>query len=432
MNYKTVIKRVKKFHQNPIKYSSLKQIIISCNKLSPSYVYTKAKLISEQIELNLYDICDRLIDLKKCGKATTLKSYIIKYGEIEGPIKYKEYKNKTTQNLDNFIKRYGEIEGPIKYKEYNKSKTHSLESYIKRHGEIEGPAKHKEYWETTNFSTKKSRYKKRYGKDWEKPYNKLKEKQRACLTLNGYIKRYGEIEGLKLYKRDNKKRSNSISAKSYAEKLLKEGFTIDEILIKIKNRWDNTSKRAFVERYGEIEGPIKYKEYNIKNRKNNILCVEYYRDKGIPDNISHKLISNIQSERQPKKQSIESKKYFNKTLKEFDLDIDYEFNIQIDFEYYKICKQRNFFYDCILKNEKIIIEYHGVLFHDDVDYDSTKFLNKSYFETNYNYDLFKKWYAEHKGYEVFVIRSWEKEMDTIKLLNRLGIKEESTICKIIL
>ena len=48
----------------------------------------------------------------------TIESYIERYGEIDGPLKYKEWTNKISCNIENFIKKYGEIEGTLKYKKW--------------------------------------------------------------------------------------------------------------------------------------------------------------------------------------------------------------------------------------------------------------------------------------------------------------------------
>jgi len=75
-----------------------------------------------------------------------LENFIKRHGEIEGPLKYKEYIKKIAHTLENFIKRHGEIEGPIKYKECNKKRVYSssLAGFIDRYGEIEGEARYKE------------------------------------------------------------------------------------------------------------------------------------------------------------------------------------------------------------------------------------------------------------------------------------------------
>ena len=54
----------------------------------------------------------------------------------------------------------------------------------------------------------------------------------------------------------------------------------------------------------------------------------------------------------------------------------------------------------------MIIEYHGVRWHDDVDYSSTINMSKKSFINDFNFDLFKKWLAEQRGFTVFVLRSW--------------------------
>lgn len=49
---------------------------------------------------------------------SSLEGYIIRYGDIEGPIKYRATnKTKDVKSLNSFIEKFGDVEGPIKYQE---------------------------------------------------------------------------------------------------------------------------------------------------------------------------------------------------------------------------------------------------------------------------------------------------------------------------
>ena len=53
-----------------------------------------------------------------CGH--TLDKYIDRYGHVDGPIKYDEYKKGCARNLEFFIKKYGDIVGKKKFKDFKK------------------------------------------------------------------------------------------------------------------------------------------------------------------------------------------------------------------------------------------------------------------------------------------------------------------------
>ncbi len=89
----------------------------------------KAKIaLGEWVPPNLgkfhtYETKKKISDMHK-GKSIPIKSrsslegYIIRYGDIDGPIKYQEdSKTKDSRSLNTFIQKFGEIEGYIKYQE---------------------------------------------------------------------------------------------------------------------------------------------------------------------------------------------------------------------------------------------------------------------------------------------------------------------------
>lgn len=77
----------------------------------------------------------------------TIDYYIEKYGEIEGPVKHAEFKEKTRfKNTESqYIKEYGEELGKQKWLDYCKSCARTKESFIKKHGEKEGSIRWENY-----------------------------------------------------------------------------------------------------------------------------------------------------------------------------------------------------------------------------------------------------------------------------------------------
>ena len=422
-----------KFYEDDIK-----KLVDSHNEGNIS-LYTRMKLLSEQISLGLDSPYERIIELIKYGKnSSSLHVYKLRYGDIEGSKRYKEKTNKTTHTLESYIKKYGDVDGPIKFKEYCKSKSMSLEMCIKRHGEIDGPKIYEKYWKTTGFGMNERAFKKRYGDEWEKHFEEYKVSQGKRNTLEWKIKKYGEEEGTKRYKESNLKKSKSQSKEFLIKKLLENGASFQEIQEEISNRWNNTSLKSFISRYGEIEGEIKYNEYVEKHKENNPLCLEYYKKKNIPEDVAFDIITKIQwdNNKNISRCSKESLKYLdilNIIFKNRGYKSQYkksEFGIKLTLEEYKIYKKnRFFFYDFFVPDMNLILEYHGERFHDDIEYESTIGVTENdLLKLEYNYDFYKKWIAESRGYKVLIIRSWCIQDDLNQLFNVLEFTEEEK-CK---
>jgi hypothetical protein len=403
------------------------------------YLHNKFKILTKQIKLNVDNIYQRTIDSLKCGKdSSSLEANKIRYGDIEGLKIFEEKNKKSAQSLENYIQKYGEIEGPIKFKEYSKSKAMSLEMCIKRHGEIEGPKVFRNYWDNTSFGTSKRAFKQRFGDDWEKHYDEFRNSIAQNNTLEGKILKYGEELGLQKFKEANSKKSKSLSKDTFVEKLLKQGLSFEEIQIAISNRWNNTSLKSFIERYGAEEGEKRYNKYLNTYKQTNPLCIEYYEKNNIPEEVAFEIISKIQYERNQKinRFSKESLVYFDKlnqvlTLRGHECKYkEEELGILLTQEEYSVYKiPKMFFYDFYIPDLNVLIEYNGVRFHDDIDYDSTIEVKKDDLtKLEYNKDFYKKWLAESRGYTVLILRSWKIDEDLQKMFNVLQLNEEEK-CK---
>lgn len=402
-------------------------------------LYPRINLLAEQISLKLDNLYDRIIELLKYGKdSSSLEVYKLRYGEVEGEKRHQIKTDKTKQTLDKYIKKYGEIDGKIKYEEYCKSKSMSLDMFIRRYGEEEGNIKFREYWDTTGFGTSKRAFQKRHGEDWEKYYNDYAQSQGYNNTLDGKIAKYGKEEGTKKYEELNRKKSKSLSKESLIQKLLDSGATFSDIQTVIAERWDHVSLKSFISKYGEENGKIKYDDHVRRRKENNPICIEYYEKRNISKDIAFEMISNIQWEKCEKlsRFSKESLRYFsplNEIFHHRGISCQYkqnEFGILLDLEEYEVYKQnRFFFYDFYVPDLKLIIEYHGERFHDDINYDETLNVSKDeIFNLKYNKDFYKKWVAEQRGFTVLILRSWRISEDLKNMFDFLNFTEEEK-CK---
>lgn len=80
-----------------------------------------------------------------------------------------------------------------------------------------------------------------------------------CSSLNYYIKRYGEHEGLVRYHTKNEKLATTTL--SY---FLRKGLSVEDAKAALRRRQQTFSLEKCVERYGQIEGPVRWKQRQDK------------------------------------------------------------------------------------------------------------------------------------------------------------------------
>lgn len=124
-------------------------------------------------------------------------------------------KNKTSGSKKTFIERYGETEGLVRYREFCNKSAHTEETFRKKFGD-----KWKYEWEKylkTKDSSSLEFFVKKYGA--ELGTKKFEEKcNKTIQTLNNFIDRYGENEGKIKYKEYIDKKSFSCSTDGLIKK----------------------------------------------------------------------------------------------------------------------------------------------------------------------------------------------------------------------
>lgn len=137
--------------------------------------------------------------------AITLNNFIAKYGEEDGTIKWNNYRDKQaeTNTFEYKQKKYGWTRE--QFDEYNSSRAQTLEKMISRHGEKIGTEKWINYCERQAYTN----------------------------TLNYFIEKYGNDDGIKKYKEVNKGKASASNPIELSKKL---NISIDDAIEIILSR----------------------------------------------------------------------------------------------------------------------------------------------------------------------------------------------------
>ena len=163
---------------------------------------------------------DRIYPNRKDYCSITVDKYIDKYGIIEGSRLWSEHKLKLGHSLDNYIKKYGQEIGLKKYKECceNLKGLMTLDWYINRYGKNDGEKLYKEHCKKISDGHTLEYYINKYGlengnKKWLEICNK------KSLTLDNFIRKYENNEGIKKFHDVWKNKFNSFTQSEIAIEL---------------------------------------------------------------------------------------------------------------------------------------------------------------------------------------------------------------------
>ncbi len=371
--------------------------------------------------------------------------------DFEKLINYKPLKNKNINEITDYIHFAIDYSKLKNYNLYNLSYfiADQLSSYTEIDNFKEGLITYLELKGSLNLKKQQARHGKIQG---EKLYNEMLQKNRIFTNgkwteqeLTEHRKKVSEK-----FKENNKLRSKEEKrAQSWGciEFWLKKGFSKEEAQIKINEKseylrettkWSNGSSTVspensnvcieyWIKRYGEIEGPIRYRKRQITF--NLEICIEKY---GIEDGIKRwkerqeKWLKTLNEKPEEEKLEILKRKLtpfgkasksslklflplINDILNENLVSYD-EIFIGFDDkkEYFLIQDKQIKFFDFCIPSIKIIIEFHGLLFHYDElidDIPNNIFnLDVNLIKTN---DILKEKFAINNGFDYITI--WENE-----------------------
>lgn len=165
--------------------------------------------------------------IQKLGRDSSSKeSYILRYGQENGLKIWQEKTQKTSMTRDKWVSKYGEPEAIFRLKKRGAS----LENYIQRCGEIAGRENWKNYCEKRALAYEKNKAEgKQYAKYTREYYhqlhglekgNRIYDKkisaQRHAVSLEGYIEKFGSIDG-PIRCRESKSRNLDFFLKKYGD-----------------------------------------------------------------------------------------------------------------------------------------------------------------------------------------------------------------------
>lgn len=359
---------------------------------------------------------------KKFSKFYDVEYYIKQgYSEKESLEKIKEYKKKKSTTLENFVIKYGEIDGKEKYYDYVNKSINNIENFKIRYGN-----KWEDKWKvyTSKDSSSYNWALKKANGDTEIANKIFTEKNnKTKITLDLLVEKYGEKEGKDKWFKINKSKDNS-SLNYFIRKFGNESEGINKYVEHNKTK-DSSSLMFFEKKYGE-QG---FDKYNQKRILSDNKSMDFFLSKYGNYKLAKEEYINTQKKIKVKVLSAsKSSLVYFKPLYDFlivseNVKRDNIFlGVEGSQEYFIKTEDDIFFYDFVLLDKKIIIEYNGKFWHPNWEYYSIeecvdKFKNKKIDNIKMiNRDKEKIKVAKDNGFKVLIL--WEED-GKIKNFNKL-------------
>lgn len=264
------------YFKERVKYSDV------VRKSRKSKIYSSNKIPRPNVLLPdffiIYDISmETLADITSAKYNSASKgSFITRFGEFEGLVKYNEYCNRQayTASSEYFEKEKGMSKAEVK--QYHKDRAVTLANLVTRYGKTDGASRYVEYCKTQAYV--------------------------GC-DINYFIEKYGEVDGVKIYNNLTiKKLDNSVTSYKISKISIKLFDTLstdgslygrDEFIIQLDNNtyyldFLNPSTKKVIEFNGDYwhANPIIYKAHDIIHKDKNITANDIWiKDKKRLDNI---------------------------------------------------------------------------------------------------------------------------------------------------
>lgn len=188
------------------------------------------------------DLLERYREIKRLGKGVSLRKLILVHGDVEGNRKWDDYRRKQaeTNTFDYKNKKYGMTRE--EFDTYNRSRSSTKQNFIDRHGDDAGSRLWDEYCRRQAYAGVTIEYfMEKYGDVvGVEVYNDMIA--RKSNSIDGFILRYGESEGLARFEDYINKVSTQITVSRSSQRLfqmvcdLLSDDMLDSIYYKDKNQ----------------------------------------------------------------------------------------------------------------------------------------------------------------------------------------------------
>lgn len=286
----------------------------------------------------------------------------------------------TTYTNNKFVKRYGEIYGPVRFKESKKKHSETFSRNYKegRHRKFFRPSE-MGYW--INNGVEES-------------------------SVNDEMFKYYSSIGKKHYKKRRDAGIETLTPRQLRYWLSK-GLSYDEAHAQLRSIQDTRSLNFCVKKYGKIEGA---KKFNERNKK----WLKTLAEKSESDKLDILIRKTKRLTRYSKKSIHLFKSVLLNLLNEHNISFKKVYMAENEFFIYDHDMKRINFYDMFIQEIKLIVEYNGIMYHprkermDDSEWVKWhNIISGTSADEQLKIDEYKANLAVSHGYEYLIL--WEDE-----------------------
>lgn len=199
------------------------------------------------------------------SRSSSLETFINRYGEEEGTKRFNERNSKAAFTLENQILRYGEEDGTRRFNEKrarDKIKG-TLSFYIDKYGEEEGSERYLE--KNSKLSIGVETLKRNGRSDDDIKSIREQHAKKSLNTLAALIEKYGEEIGNEKYL--HRIEQCKKSSKRRKEYWLNLGMSEEQAEVEVKKYQATSTLEKYIIKYGEYDGLKKYKDVNYRKTR---------------------------------------------------------------------------------------------------------------------------------------------------------------------
>lgn len=315
------------------------------------------------------------ITCNKCCHIKTEESFILRFGEKEGKERFILMKETATKSnsLEGYKTKYGIEDGILRWIEKVEKSKPTKENFIRIYGTEEGLIKFNEMQNKKRISNSREGLIERHGKENAEIIFK-----KLSVNLNTFIEKFGEAEGILKYKEFK----HSQGKAKRIEYFIERGYSLEEATNLLSESQSTFSLKKCINTHGEKEGRKVWKERQIKWQNT-------MKDKPIEE------IERINRNKSPNKLT-----KYNVSKLEIEIAKILQCDTQIEVDGYK--------FDLGYMNK--LIEVNGDYWYCNPEIYKADYWHKRNHctaEYKWNSDLKKIAFAKKMGYDVLII--WESE-----------------------